>query len=270
MRRQPRPQLRRVAREERQALGVPRPPRCRGAVRWLGRPRRGDVGRLMPHEHPRRGRFQLLRLALEVGALPAAALRRVAWQLDPIDRDHLPAEESLLITDREHRGENVGDVRAERADEGRDRREVRRARAAQGNEGHVVLAQPGDRPAADDPARVGAEDDLENDLEQHRRGIRGGAGHVVPKPDVEARQVDGVVEQMLDRVLEGAGQELRCEVDREQPRVGVDHLLAGHGTSTAAGMDHRLAAWGTRRTSESSVSTSRARAGFSCSFVMPL
>ena len=42
---EPRPQLHRVALEPRQALRVPRPPRCRGSVRWVGRPLLRRVGR---------------------------------------------------------------------------------------------------------------------------------------------------------------------------------------------------------------------------------
>lgn len=217
----------------------------------------------MPGEHARRGGLQLLRLPLEVGALAAAPLRRIARELHPIDGEHLAADQSLLVADRQDGGEDVRDVRALAADERGDRREVRGARSTEGNEGHVVLAQPGDRPASHDPARVGAE----HHLEQHRRGIRGGASRVVPEAAVEARQADGMVEQVVDRVLEGAEEELGRQVYRQQARVGVDQLVAGHGLSTAAGDCHRFAAEDTRRVARSSVSTAQAATGFSYSFV---
>jgi len=41
----------------------------------------------------------------------------VARELDAIDRKLLPAEQALLVTDDEDRGEDVGDVRAQRTDE---------------------------------------------------------------------------------------------------------------------------------------------------------
>ncbi|MBK8062476.1 MAG: hypothetical protein IPK33_32535 [Gemmatimonadetes bacterium] len=96
---------------------------------------------------------------------------------------------------------------AEAADERGDRREVGACSA----EAMKVTCprRVGDRPAADDPARVGTE----HHLEQHRRGYAGAPRGVVPEPDVEARQVDGMVEQVVDRVLEGAGEELRRQVD---------------------------------------------------------
>ncbi len=69
------------------------------------------------------------------------------------------------------------------------------------NEHHVLAAGLLDRAAADNPAGVGKQDQLE----QHRRRVRGGAGVIVAEPLIEARQVELVIEQVIERVLEGAG-----------------------------------------------------------------
>jgi hypothetical protein len=41
-------------------------------------------------------------------------------------------------------------------------------------------------------------------------------------------EIDRVVEQVVDRVLEGAGQQLLRQVDRQEPRAGVDILVTSH------------------------------------------
>jgi len=93
------------------------------------------------------------------------------------------------------------------------------------DERDVFAAEPFDRATAHDPVRVGAQDHGE----QHRGRIGGRARVVVPKPRIEARQVDRVGEQVVRRVLEGAGQELLRQVDRQKARAPVDMLVAGHG-----------------------------------------
>jgi hypothetical protein len=52
---------------------------------------------------------------------------------------------------------------------------------------------------------------------------------VVAKASIEAREVDGVVEQVVQRVLEGAGEELARQIDGQQLRLGIDVLVPGHG-----------------------------------------
>ena len=43
-----------------------------------------------------------------------------------------------------------------------------------------------------------------------------------------SRERDLAVEQVVQRVLEGAGQQLRFKVDGQKPRAGIDVLAAGH------------------------------------------
>jgi hypothetical protein len=118
-------------------------------------------------------------------------------------------DQPLPVAHGEHRGEHVGDVRTQRADEVRDGGEVRGGVATQGDEGHVLAAQALDPAAAHDAVRVRAQDDRE----EHPGRVRRRAGRVVPEPRVEARQVDRVRQEVVRRVLEGAGQELRGEID---------------------------------------------------------
>ena len=114
----------------------------------------------------------------------------------------------------------------ERAHELGDRREVRRRVAAQRDERHVLPTRRLDPTAADDPVGVGDE----HHLEQHRRRVGGRARLVVPKPRVEVREIDRVVEQVIHRVLERAGEQLPRQVDGQESRIRVDVLVAGHGS----------------------------------------
>ena len=156
--------------------------------------------------------------------VPLKLLRRVARELDAIDGKHLAADQALVVTDGEDRREHVGDVVVQRADELRDRGEMGRAVAAERDEGHVLLTGPFDAATADDALRIREQ----HDPQQHRGRIRRGPGRVVPEAGVEMRQVDRVVEQMVERVLEGAGQELPRQVDGQEARVRIDVFVAGH------------------------------------------
>jgi len=87
---------------------------------------RGGIRRTMPLHHPRRRRFELLRLSREIGARATPVLGRIARQLHAIDREHFAPDQTLLITHRQDSGKHARDIGAQGADELRDRREVRR------------------------------------------------------------------------------------------------------------------------------------------------
>lgn len=72
----------------------------------------------------------------------------------------------------------------------------------EGDEDDVLTAGRLDVAAADDALAVGEEDDLE----QHRRWVGGCAGGVVLVVDIESAEVDLMVEQVVECVLNGAGQ----------------------------------------------------------------
>lgn len=165
----------------------------------------------------------------------ASPLRRVSRELHAVDREHLAPDQTLRIADGGHAPEHVRDVGAERANEVRDRGEVRRVIAAERDERDVLTTRLGDRAAADEA--VGVRD--EDDLEEERRRVRGGAGGVVPEAGIEGREIDGVVEQVVHGVREGAGEELAREVDGEEARIRVDVLVAGHGRGSGRGQQQR-------------------------------
>jgi hypothetical protein len=45
----------------------------------------------------------------------------------------------------------------------------------------------------------------------------------------EAGQIELVIDEVVERVFEGAGKQLPFEIDGDQARAGVDVLVAGHG-----------------------------------------
>ena len=73
----------------------------------------------------------------------------------------------------------------------------------------MLAAQLLDPAAADDAVGVADEDHRE----EHRRRIRRGAGGVVAEARVEGGEIECVLEQVMDRVLERAGQQLLRQVD---------------------------------------------------------
>lgn len=138
-------------------------------------------------------------MPLDVCPRATPALRRVARELHAIDGEHLAAEEPLGVADRDHRGEHPRDVLAERAHEVGNRREVRRGVPTQRDERDVVATALFDPPAAHDT--VGAPD--EHHLEEHRGRGRRSARGIIAKAGIEVREINGVIEQVIDCVLEG-------------------------------------------------------------------
>jgi hypothetical protein len=88
----------------------------------------------------------------------------------------------------------------------------------------VFAAGAFDAATADDALAVGEEDDLE----QHSRRVGGSASQVVLVAGVEATEGQLVVDQVIEGVLEAAGQQLPFEIDGNEARAGVDVLVAGH------------------------------------------
>ena len=198
---------------------------------------RGGVLRPVPGEHGGRHDFRFCRPRCQLGPCPAAVLRRIARQLHPVDREHGAPNQSLPVAHGQHGGEDRRDRGIGSTDEVRNGREVRARVPAEGDERHVFLAGPRNRPTAHDPARVGTE----HDREQHGGRIRTRPSDVISEPGVEARQVQLMSHQMMHRVLDRAGVQLRRQIDGEQPGIGVDGLVARHGTGlvTRSGCERR-------------------------------
>jgi hypothetical protein len=79
----------------------------------------------MPREHCLGCELHLRGVPLEVGTRTTPMLRRIARQLHAVDREHFAPDQSLPIADREHRGEDRGNLLPQGADEMGDGREVR-------------------------------------------------------------------------------------------------------------------------------------------------
>jgi len=71
-----------------------------------------------------------------------------------------------------------------------------------------------DAAAADDAPRIGKEDQLE----QHHRRISRCTGRVVAEALVQAGQIQFVIEQVVERVFEGAGKQLPGKIDGKKLR----------------------------------------------------
>ena len=102
---------------------------------------------------------------------------------------------------------------------------MRRIVPAERDECHMLAAERRDPAASDHAVRVRRE----HHLEQHRRWVGRCALRVVPVMRIEGRQVELVVNQIVERVLERARQELPRQVHRQELRLRVDVLVAGHG-----------------------------------------
>jgi len=179
----------------------------------------------MSLEHLRHRRFHLLRLAQEVLARAALGLGGIGGQLDPVDGEHLPADQPLAVTHREHLGEDRLERFAQFGDEGGERGEVRRAVAGDGHEQHVAATGGFDLPRAHDSARVGEQ----HDLEQHGGRVGRGAARVVAEPRFERRQIDFArIDQEAQRVFETAGDDLLDEIHRNKLQAVVRLLEPRH------------------------------------------
>jgi hypothetical protein len=122
---------------------------------------------------------------------------------------------------------NSGSISAsEGADEPGEGGEVRGGIAAEGDEGHLLAAGTLDVAAADDAPAVGEE----HDLEQHGRRVGGCTGEIILVAGVEPGQIELMVDEVVQRVFEGAGQELPFEINGNEARAGVDCLVPGHGS----------------------------------------
>jgi len=80
-------------------------------------------------------------------------------------------------------------------------------------------------PAADDTARVGQQDTLDQD----RRGVRRGTILVVARTSFKFREIQIVIDQVAQRVCTGAGQNLLGENHPQKAQTHVDHFEAGYG-----------------------------------------
>jgi len=135
------------------------------------------------------------------------------------------------MTEGEDGAEDGGDVVAELADELGAGGEMGLPVAAERDKDAVRLARSGDCPAAQDAVGIGVEDDLE----EHGRGVGRCPGVVVAITGVEMGEVEFMVEEMIEDMLEGSGEELLGEVDGNEDRAGFEGFVARHRWNSWAG-----------------------------------
>jgi len=147
--------------------------------------------------------LHLLRLAHEIGAGTASGFRCIAGQLDSVDGEHPPADETLLLTHREHLRKHRGDGIAQGSHEVGDGSEVRMTVARDRHEHHVLAARHLDVAAVNDALAVSQQ----HDLEQHRRWVGRCADLVVSKARFECRQAE-VLDQVTKSEFETTRKDL--------------------------------------------------------------
>ena len=164
----------------------------------------------MAREHRLRHRFEFRRLPLEVGARPAPPLRRVARELHAIDREHLAADEPLR-----HRRSRPPPQRRGRSASPRVLTKCAivvkcgAVIAAERDEGHLLLARRSIPRLLTMPCAYATSTTLRSSA----GGYAGAPVVVVLKPRIEGGEIDRVLEQVIHRVLERAGEELAGEID---------------------------------------------------------
>ena len=96
-----------------------------------------------------------------------------------------------------------------------------RVSAGEGHEDDVLLTALLYRPAGGDAPGVGIEDDLEKD-----GGIIGGsAGVIITVPIVKDGEIEFVIDQVVQGIFEGAGQDLLVKGDGDELALAVVILL---------------------------------------------
>lgn len=153
-------------------------------------------------EHDFGGGFEFGGLLGKVGPAAALALAGVAGEFDAIYRKHLTAYQALAVTEVEDVAEQRRNLVTQGADEGGKRGVVRGAVTTEGDEGDLFTAGAFYLTTADNAAAIRKQDDFE----QHGGWIGGSASLVVLVAGIEGLEVNLMVDQIIQRVLERAGQ----------------------------------------------------------------
>ena len=147
----------------------------------------------------------------------APFLRGVGGELDTVDGKHLLADEVHLVTDEEDFEKELDDLLIKGRDEVGNGGEVGGGIAGEGHEDDVLPTALLYLPAGGDAPGVGIEDDLEQD----GGIIGGGAGIVIAVAGIEDGEVEFVIDQVVQRVLEGAGEDLLVKGDGNELALAV-------------------------------------------------
>jgi len=156
---------------------------------------------------------------------PAPLLGSVRGHLAAVDGKHLPAQQAHFAADQQHLAEQGGDLLGRVRNEGGNGGEVGPAVGRERHEDHVLATECFDLAATGDPPRIGQQ----HDLQQNRRIIGRATCFIVLELGVEDAQVEFVVDQEVDGVLEGAGENLVLKSHRQQHGLIVIVIdKAGH------------------------------------------
>ena len=68
----------------------------------------------------------------------------------------------------------------------------------------------------------------QHNLEHHARIICTRAALVVAEAFIQRTQIEFVVDQVIERELEGSGLDLFAQHHRQKPGIAVDHLVSRH------------------------------------------
>ena len=162
-----------------------------------------------------------LALAGQVGMLAAPFPRGVGGQLHAIEREVRVAQQSRLVAGEKDLLEDLLGLLTQLGDEGREGAVVRTNPAAQSHEDYISPARLFHPARGEDALAVG----VEHDLEQQPRIVGLLAGFVVVVAPLEALEPDAVVDEMVDGVLERAGEQLLLQIDGHHQVLGVIVIL---------------------------------------------
>lgn len=155
-------------------------------------------------QHVTHGVVDLFALLFQRHVGAALLFGGVGGQLAAVDGQHLLADQAHVIADQQHLVEKLGDVLVGGGDELGDGGEVGAGDGGQGHEQDVL-----DAAAAGDASGLGQQ----HDFKKKRRVVGAAARVLVAVFVVENTQVEFLLDQVVEGVFEGAGQDLAFEAD---------------------------------------------------------
>ena len=162
-------------------------------------------------QHAADGTLHLSGLLIQLGSCAAPLPQGIGRQLAAIDGEHFPADELHVVADQQHFQKQWRNFLGHGRDEIGNGREVGLAIGRQRHEHHILMAAALDLAARSDAARIGEQDDLE----QNGRMPGWRTACIVMVTIIEDRQIEFVVDEMVERMLERAREDLLRERNRD-------------------------------------------------------
>ena len=155
----------------------------------------------------------------------AALFAGVGGELDAVDGEHVAPDQALGVTGHQDLAKERFDLYAQAANELGNVGVAGLAVTADGDELHVAQAGLFNSAARYQPLAVRQQDDLEHDA----RVVGTGADFVILELGIHAREVEFVIDQIVQCKCETARNDLFTEHHRQQQAVAVLGFVAGHG-----------------------------------------